>query len=160
LFNDGRGADVVFNAAGGPMFEAGLGLLVHRGRQVEITSPTNRSVSLDLVDFYHNESQLFGVDTLKRDLTSAARILDKLREGFEEGSYHPPVIAKTMPLSDAGKAYELVGQGGRGRVVLKPEMMLRSLAYGTEEIVFEGARLFQRGDCHVDFFVVLSVCRH
>jgi NADPH2:quinone reductase len=96
--NDGRGADVVLNAAGGSMFEIGLGLLAHRGRQIEITSPTERRVSLDLVDFYHNESQLFGVDTLKRDLTSAARILDKLRQGFEEGSYHPPAIAKTLPL--------------------------------------------------------------
>ncbi|MGB6691079.1 MAG: zinc-binding alcohol dehydrogenase family protein [Terracidiphilus sp.] len=120
LHNDGLGADVVFNAAGGSMFEVGLGLLTHRGRQVEITSPTERHVSLDLVDFYHNESQLFGVDTLKRDLTSAARILEKLRHGFEEGSYHPPIIAKTMPLSDAPQAYELVGRGKRGRVVLKP----------------------------------------
>jgi NADPH:quinone reductase-like Zn-dependent oxidoreductase len=121
-FNDGRGADVVFNAAGGPMFEVGLGLLAHRGRQVEITSPTERRVSLDLVDFYHNESQLIGVDTLKLDLTSAARILDKLRQGFEEGSYHPPAIARTMPLSDARHAYELVGRGERGRIVLKPSL--------------------------------------
>jgi len=120
--NDGRGADVVLNAAGGSMFEIGLGLLAHRGRQIEITSPTERRVSLDLVDFYHNESQLFGVDTLKRDLTSAARILDKLRQGFEEGSYHPPAIAKTLPLCDARHAYELVGRGGRGRVVLKPSL--------------------------------------
>jgi NADPH:quinone reductase-like Zn-dependent oxidoreductase len=120
LFNGGIGADVVFNAAGGSMFGVGLGLLAHRGRQVEITSPTERRVSLDLVDFYHNESQLIGVDTLKRDLTSAARILDELRQGFEEGSYHPPVIARTLPLSDARQAYEFVGRGERGRVVLKP----------------------------------------
>lgn len=120
--NDGLGADVVFNAAGGPMFEVGLELLAHHGRQVEITSPTERRVSLDLVDFYHNESQLFGVDTLKRDLTSAARILEKLKHGFDEGSYHPPVIAETMPLSDARHAYELVGRGERGRVVLKPPL--------------------------------------
>jgi NADPH:quinone reductase-like Zn-dependent oxidoreductase len=113
-FSDGLGADVVFNAAGGPMFERGLGLLAHRGSQVEITSPTERRVSLDLVDFYHNESQLFGVDTLQRDLTSAARILDKLRQGFEEGSYHPHVIAKTMPLSNARYAYELVARGEPG----------------------------------------------
>jgi len=122
LHNDGLGADVVFNAAGGSMFEVGLGLLAHHGRQVEITSPIERRVSLDLVDFYHNESQRFGVDTLKRDLTSAAQILEKLRHGFEEGSYHAPVIAKTMPLSDARHAYELVGRGERGRVVLKPSL--------------------------------------
>jgi NADPH:quinone reductase-like Zn-dependent oxidoreductase len=121
-FNDGHGADVVFNAAGGSMFEVGLGLLAHRGRQVEITSPAGRRASLDLVDFYHNESQLIGVDTLKMDLTSAARILEKLTPFFEEGSYDAPVIAKTMPLCDARQAYELVGAGERGRVVLKPSL--------------------------------------
>jgi NADPH:quinone reductase-like Zn-dependent oxidoreductase len=121
-FNEGRGADVVFNAAGGPMFEVGLGLLAHRGRQVEITSPTERRVNFDLVDFYHNESQLFGVDTLKRGLTSSARILEKLRDGFEDGSYQPPSIAEMMPLSGAQQAYELVGQGMRGRVVLRPSL--------------------------------------
>ena len=121
-FNEGRGADVVLNAAGGSMFAVGLELLAHRGRQVEITSPTERRVSLDLVDFYHNESQLFGVDTLKRDLSSTARILEKLRHGFEAGSYHPPVIAKTMPLSEAQTAYEIVAKGERGRVVLKPRL--------------------------------------
>jgi NADPH2:quinone reductase len=121
-FNEGRGADVVFNAAGGPMFEVGLGLLAHRGRQVEITSPTERRVNFDLVDFYHNESQLFGVDTLKRGLTSSARILEKLRDGFEDGSYQPPSIAEMMPLGSAQQAYELVGQGMRGRVVLRPSL--------------------------------------
>ncbi|WP_353066898.1 zinc-binding alcohol dehydrogenase family protein [Tunturibacter psychrotolerans] len=40
--NAGKGADVVFNTAGGPMFEIGLTLLARRGRQVEITSPTAR----------------------------------------------------------------------------------------------------------------------
>jgi NADPH:quinone reductase-like Zn-dependent oxidoreductase len=120
--NNGKGADVVFNAAGGSMFQVGLGLLAHRGRQVEITSPPERRVTFDLVDFYHNESQLIGVDTLKLDLTAAARILEKLTPLFEEGSYDAPVIAKAMPLSEARHAYELVGAGERGRVVLKPHV--------------------------------------
>jgi len=37
---------------------------------------------------------------------------------------------------------------------LTPEMMLRASAYGTEEIVPEGAWLFKRGDRNVDFIVV------
>jgi NADPH2:quinone reductase len=116
----GRGADVIFNAAGGPVFGIALGLLAHRGRQVEITSPTERRVTFDLVDFYHNESQLLGVDTLKRDLTASGRILEGLRSGFDSGVYQPPLISKTMPLADAQQAYQLVAQGERGRVVLKP----------------------------------------
>jgi NADPH:quinone reductase len=116
----GRGADVIFNAAGGPVFGIALGLLAHRGRQVEITSPTERRVSFDLVDFYHNESQLFGLDTLKRDLTASGRILEELRSGFDSGVYQPPIISKTLPLDHAQQAYELVAKGERGRVVLKP----------------------------------------
>jgi hypothetical protein len=38
-------------------------------------------VSFDLVDFYHNESRLFGGDTLKRDLTASAEVLDALTPG-------------------------------------------------------------------------------
>ena len=115
----GRGATVIFNAAGGPVFGIALELLAHQGRQVEITSPTERRVTLDLVDFYHNESQMFGVDTLKRNLTASGRILEELRSGFDSGIYQPPTISKTMPLADAQQAYELVAKGERGRVVLK-----------------------------------------
>jgi NADPH2:quinone reductase len=119
-FTGGRGADVIFNAAGGPVFGIALALLAHRGRQVEITSPTERRVVFDVVDFYHNESQLFGVDTLKRDLTASSRILEKLLPGFEAGVYYPPRIAKIMSLAEAQQAYELVAKGEPGRVVLKP----------------------------------------
>jgi NADPH:quinone reductase-like Zn-dependent oxidoreductase len=117
---DGHGANVVFNAAGGPMFEIGLGFLAPRGRQVEITSPTDRRASFDVVDFYHNESQLFGVDTLKRDLTASAEILRKVKPGFDEGRYRAPRIAATFPLGSAPEAYERVARGERGRVILKP----------------------------------------
>ena len=87
---------------------------------MEITSPTERRVTFDLVNFYHNESQLFGVDTLKRDLTASGRILEELRPGFDSGVYQPPIVSKTMPLAQARQAYELVAGGERGRVVLTP----------------------------------------
>jgi NADPH:quinone reductase len=115
----GRGADVIFNAAGGPVFGVALDLLAHRGRQVEITAPTERRVTVDLVNFYHNESQLLGVDTLKRDLTATARIMEKLRSGFETGAYLPPMISD-MLLAQAPQAYERVAKGEPGRVVLRP----------------------------------------
>jgi NADPH:quinone reductase len=118
--NAGRGADVILNAAGGPVFGIALDLLAHRGRQVEITAPTERCVTFDLVNFYHNESQLFGVDTLKRDLTDSGRILEELRSGFDSSIYQPPMVSKTMSLAHAQQAYELVAKGERGRVVLKP----------------------------------------
>jgi NADPH2:quinone reductase len=119
LLNDGKGADVVLNAAGGSMFEVGLKVLAHRGRQIEITSPTQRIASIDLVDFYHNESRLIGLDTLKLDLDASARILEKLADGFATGAYRPHAIGKIFPLQEARQAYERVLEGLGGRVVLK-----------------------------------------
>ena len=63
---------------------------------------------------------MFGVDTHKRDLIATGRILEELRPGFDSGIYQPPMVSKTMPLVHAQQAYELVAQGERGRVVLKP----------------------------------------
>jgi NADPH:quinone reductase-like Zn-dependent oxidoreductase len=77
-------------------------------------------VTLDLVDFYHNESQLLGVDSLKRDLTASGRLLQQMMPGFDSGIFQPPIIAKSFPLAQAQQAYELVAKGERGRVVLKP----------------------------------------
>jgi NADPH:quinone reductase len=116
----GGGASVVFDTVGGSMFESALPMLAWRGRLVEISATDRRAVSFDLADFYHNESRLIGVDSLKRDLTAAASILEALRPGFEDGSYLPPVIAQTYPLADAASAYRAVAAGTNGRVVLTP----------------------------------------
>ena len=77
----GKGADVVLDLVGGVMFSSALKSLALRGRLVEIAATGQREVSFDLVDFYHKESQLFGVDTLKRDLTASAEVLDALTPG-------------------------------------------------------------------------------
>jgi NADPH2:quinone reductase len=61
------------------MFRSALKCLAWRGRLVEIAATEQREVSFDLADFYHNESRLFGGDTLKRDLTASAEVLDALK---------------------------------------------------------------------------------
>jgi NADPH:quinone reductase len=117
----GRGADVVFDTVGGALFRSALGALALRGRLVEITSTGGREVTFDLVDFYHNESSLFGVDTLKRDLVASSKVLAGLTEGFESGAYRAAPIAAAYPLVDAVRAYRLVGDGALGRIVLHPQ---------------------------------------
>ena len=62
---NGRGADIVFDVVGGAMFEQCLAALAWRGRQVAISSSPEPRVSFNLVNFYHNESRLLGVDSLK-----------------------------------------------------------------------------------------------
>lgn len=70
---NGKGAEVVFDLVGGPMFEKCLSALAWRGRQVAISSSPEHHVSFDLVNFYHNESQLFGVDSLKVSFSDASK---------------------------------------------------------------------------------------
>jgi NADPH:quinone reductase-like Zn-dependent oxidoreductase len=79
----GAGANVVLDVVGGPMFEKCLGALAHHGRQVAISSSSTPRVSFNLVDFYHNEARLIGVDTLKLGFSEAADILRGLTPGFE-----------------------------------------------------------------------------
>jgi len=117
---DGRGADVVLNTVGGATFEPSLAMLAPRGRLAVLASPGERRPSFDLVDFYHNESQLFGVDTLRRDMTASAGLLEALTPGFEDGTFAPPVIDREVPLEQAVNAYRAVAAGARGRIVLVP----------------------------------------
>jgi NADPH:quinone reductase-like Zn-dependent oxidoreductase len=115
------GAAVVFDTVGGSMFETAVHMLRVGGRLVEISATDRREVTFNLADFYHNESRLIGVDTLKRDLVASAELLEALRPGFEDGSYIAPVIAQTFALDDAPAAYRAVAAGTQGRVVLTPQ---------------------------------------
>jgi NADPH2:quinone reductase len=117
----GHGAEVVFDTVGGPMFEPALKSLARRGRLLEISSVGDRRVSFDLIDFYHNESRLFGVDTRARDAVASSTLLDGLTPFFEQGTFGPPAVDRVFPLTDGVKAYEEVGRGRiRGRLVLSP----------------------------------------
>jgi NADPH2:quinone reductase len=113
------GVDVVFDAVGGVTFELALGLAKRRGRVVEISATGKRRVEFDLIDFYHNETQLFGVDSAKLGVAESATLLKALVEGFEQGKFEPPLIAQSFPLVDAKAAYRAVAGGTRGRVVLQ-----------------------------------------
>jgi NADPH:quinone reductase len=116
-----RGANVVFDSVGGPMFEPGLRSLAHRGRQLEIASAVERRVNFDLIDFYHNETQLFGVDTRARDATASAALLEALMPFFEQDAFRPPSIDRAVALADGLSAYQGVDRGQvRGRIVLTP----------------------------------------
>jgi NADPH:quinone reductase len=118
---EGKGADVVFDLVGGVMFRSAVNCLALRGRLVEISATGQREVSFDLADFYHNESRLLGVDTLKRDLTASAAVLEALTPGFIAGDYHAAPIAATWGLANAQEAYRKVAAGAAGRMVLRPQ---------------------------------------
>jgi NADPH2:quinone reductase len=114
---NGKGADVVFDLVGGVMFRSAVKSLA----LVEIAATGQREVSFDLPDFYHNESRLYGVDTLKRDLTASAEVLEALTAGFVAGDYRAAPITETCGPGEAQEAYRKVAAGSAGRVVLRPQ---------------------------------------
>ena len=117
----GRGVDVVFDLVGGVMFRSALGSLALRGRLIEIAATGQREVSFDIADFYHNENRLFGVDTLKRDLTESAAVLDALTPMFIARKFRAAPLDATYGLADAQAAYRKVAAGAAGRIVLRPQ---------------------------------------
>jgi len=115
---DGAGADVVYDTVGGVAFETALSLVKRRGRVLEISGTGKRRVEFDLIDFYHNETQLLGVDSAKLGVAESAPLMTALVDGFETGKLSGPAIAQTFPLERAREAYEAVAAGTRGRVVI------------------------------------------
>jgi NADPH2:quinone reductase len=116
----GRGADVVYDAVGGVMFEPAVRSLAHRGRLVEISATGRRRVEFDLVDFYHAEGRIYGADSRKLGATGAQRLLVHMTPYFEDGRFEPPIIAATFGLDHGVQAYTAVEHGTSGRVVLIP----------------------------------------
>jgi NADPH:quinone reductase len=114
------GADLVFDTVGGLLFETALDLARRRGRVVEISATGKRRVEFDVIDFYHNETVLIGVDSVKFGVADAARVMSQLVDGFEKGTFRAPTVAKRFDLEDARLAYEAVGAGTQGKVVLNP----------------------------------------
>lgn len=107
---EGRGADVVFDVVGGAMFEPCLRSLALRGRHAAIASNPDPRVSFNLVDFYHREGRLFGVDSLKLSFEESADILRGLTPGIEDGTFPPPAIA-LRSFADFAEAYQRVVEG-------------------------------------------------
>jgi len=106
----GRGVDAVFDTVGGSLFEPALRSLKHGGRQVAISSAGDPRVSFSLVDFYHNFSSLFGVDSFGLTAGQIAKIIAKLNGGFETGVLKPPPI-EIVPFEKAVDAYTRVANG-------------------------------------------------
>ncbi len=116
----GRGADVIVDVVGGAVFETCLQALAWRGRQVAIASTPEPRVNFNLVDFYHNESHLFGVDSLKLTFDEAGDILRSLTPAIESGALPLPTV-ETFPLERAPDLYRgIAASTVKGKPVLVP----------------------------------------
>ena len=107
---EGRGVNAVFNTVGGASFEPAVQSLAFGGRQVVIASAGNLRVSFNLVDFYHNFSRLFGVDSYGLTPQQIAEIARELYAGFETGALRPPPV-EIVPFEKAVDAYHRMAAG-------------------------------------------------
>lgn len=115
---NGQGASIAFDCVGGSLFEPCLKSLGQRGRQINITSIGTRRVSFDLLDFYHHQLALFGIDTRAYDTVASAAILKELTPGFESGALRSARIESRYSIDQAMEAYKKVDSGAGGKVVL------------------------------------------
>lgn len=105
----GHGADLVLNAIGGSTCATANTCLAHRGRHIVIASAPPQ-VSIDLVDFYHREAHLIGVDTLKLSFGECAGILRDIIPLVDAGTLTVPEI-EVIPLDQAVLAYRSLDAG-------------------------------------------------
>jgi NADPH2:quinone reductase len=107
---DGKGADLVLDVVGGPIFEPSLKSLRLGGRHVAISSIGTGHVEFNLVDFYHNRLRLTGADTMKITGPEIAKIMNELLAGFEDGHLRPSPV-QTWKLDQGIDAYEAAEKG-------------------------------------------------
>jgi NADPH:quinone reductase len=115
-----QGVDVVYDTVGGIAFETALGLAKRHGRVLEISAVGRRRVEFDLIDFYHNETQLLGVDSAKLGVVESAPLMQAIAARFDSGKFEAPVIAQRYALADGQAAYADVAKGTSGRIVIVP----------------------------------------
>ncbi len=113
----GRGADVVLDVVGGPLFEPCVRSLAHKGRHVVISNAGDPRVSFNLPDFYHREGRILGVDTLKLSFQESAEILRRLLPGIAKGLYPAPPL-ETCRLDEAVEAYRRIDAGTAAKKIV------------------------------------------
>jgi NADPH:quinone reductase len=117
---DGRGADIVYDTVGNPVFREAAKTLGAGGRMIVITATPGADVPFDLFTFYRTGGSLLTANTTRSNCAWTAGLLRRLLPGFESGALPPPRVALRVPLEQAASAFLAVQQGARGRVVLAP----------------------------------------
>jgi NADPH:quinone reductase-like Zn-dependent oxidoreductase len=110
----GLGVDFVFNTVGGETFQPSLACLKHQGKMVSIASAGTPQVTFNLIDFYHKELTLVGVDTLALSAEVATQSLQEILPDLQAPEFpHFPV--QTFPLEKTADAFTY-----KGKAVLLP----------------------------------------
>jgi NADPH2:quinone reductase len=117
---DGRGADIVYDTVGNPVFGEAAKALGTGGRMIVITATPGVDVPFDLFTFYRTGASLLTANSTRANCGWTAGLLRGLMPGFESGALPPPRVELRVPLEEAASAFLAVQQGARGRVILAP----------------------------------------
>ena len=117
----GKGADIVFNTVGDPLYTAGTAAMAKGGRQIFIAA-VKKVVAFDTFAFYRGRHTYVGIDTLALSSVETAGVLRELVPGFASGVLRPFPIRENAAydLKDAAKAYAAVLGSSRDRVIFRP----------------------------------------
>jgi NADPH:quinone reductase-like Zn-dependent oxidoreductase len=115
---DGRGADMVLDTVGGPLFESAVKSLRFGGRLTGLHS--HERADVDLVEIYSYERHVTGLASVFMEGTHCANIFDQLAALFDRGMLTLPAI-KTWSLEKSADAYQAVhDRSGGVKQVLRP----------------------------------------
>ena len=115
---DGRGVDMVLDAAGGTLFEPAVKSLRFGGRLAGLHA--HERVDVDLVEIYSYERHVTGLASVFMNGAHCANIFDQLAALFDSNLLTAPAT-KTWPLEQVADAYQTVQDGSAGiRQVLLP----------------------------------------
>jgi hypothetical protein len=79
-----------------------------------LSRSTNARVSFSLVDFYHREARLIGVDTLKLSFSESAGVLREIVPLVNAGVLTLPEL-DSIAIEQGPRAYQAVLDGSAGR---------------------------------------------
>ncbi|MGI8651079.1 MAG: zinc-binding dehydrogenase [Rubrobacter sp.] len=103
------GADALFDMVGGEVFQRSPEYVRPFGRLATILGPEG-----DFTQVYLKNQTLYGTF-----LTRERKRLDEITRLVEQGKFRP-LIGEVMPLSEVGRAHEILDSGhGRGKIVLQ-----------------------------------------
>ena len=116
----GSGADVVYDTVGGVTTPAALASLARQGRLVAISAVGTRTVEIDLVSLYRNETRIYGCSSGNYDVVESSARLQRLAPFFDSGEFHAPSNIDRYSLDHGEDACLALEKRGHDRIVICP----------------------------------------
>jgi NADPH:quinone reductase-like Zn-dependent oxidoreductase len=114
LLTDGRGVDLVYEHAGGDLFQAGLDSLSKDGRLVTCGAHSGEVVPFDIIPFFRAQKSIIGSFVYTRE--EVQTVLELASRGRIT-----PLVDSVLPLDNARGAMErMESREHFGKIVLKP----------------------------------------